>query len=312
MSTASDNPYERGGQDQTNKGRVQEEEEIHKLDGDACAPRKHSLRYMASESNLLRTDLVSYHDGGWDNPFKPDTELSWEADIMVRLMKRGYPISELNNLVEAAKSYKLDHSRIKAEQAQPHMRRRAESVKIPGQQQLSHKERLLGSSDGIRDPTDVRNMNLNEVRTVKRQSSLNQLDNKKSKSRQVWADSLKRTKSMTKFTSQSCDADSLDKLIISIENEISSLLNETEDKRKQKNGEKSSRGKNSKSVYSNSPGDRGVNRGKEPKIDNSDIRWSISKSNDNSAPGHVKKSRSIAKEQSGGRRRDKSECCVIH
>lgn len=57
-------------------------------------------RQLVSDGELQRAHQVQLDS---DNPFKPGTLLSWEADLMVRLMTRGYPVKDLPELVRRAK-----------------------------------------------------------------------------------------------------------------------------------------------------------------------------------------------------------------
>lgn len=251
-STILDNPYEQ------RRDPLKLDDDANQIE-DAYNLRRRSLRCMASEGDLLRTDIVRYCDGGWDNPFKPDTELSWEADVMVRLMKRGYPISELTKLVEAAKLYKTDvNGESQQKQATHNLRQETSGKRTTGALNQA-KTKSSYSLDRKCDQSLSREKDLTGNKTdrnkiLRRQSSVNQLDDKKSASKQVWADTLKRTKSMPRFTLE--DADSLDKLITSIENEISSLLDEEKvnGKEQMKSVEKPTKGKN-KSLYSSKRGD---------------------------------------------------------
>lgn len=155
-------------------------------------------QFVLSEADLLRTgaNLVDIkraylpRDDGFDNPFKPETELSWEANLMVKLMKRGYPVNELPALVEAAKQIVLERQ----------------------QEQQQEEIRLKTASRPL-----VRRQSISDIKS----------------GRQVWADSLSRTISMPRFPSAAKgppiggadnDADSLDKLILRIENETNELI----------------------------------------------------------------------------------------
>ncbi|KAG9510027.1 hypothetical protein GZH46_01438 [Fragariocoptes setiger] len=66
------------------------------------APQKMIL----SEGNLVNIHVDTIVDDGRDNPFKPGTELSREADIMVRLFKKGCPLNEVPTII---KKIKEDH-----------------------------------------------------------------------------------------------------------------------------------------------------------------------------------------------------------
>lgn len=51
----------------------------------------------------MTAHIETIRDDGRDNPFKPGTELSWEADLIVRLYKKGHPLSEVPLLLESIK-----------------------------------------------------------------------------------------------------------------------------------------------------------------------------------------------------------------
>lgn len=74
-----------------------------------------NYEHLYERARLSETDLYKAHrvslvglEPGSDNPFRPGTELSWEADLMVRLMKRGYPLAELPALIRSAKQIRPD------------------------------------------------------------------------------------------------------------------------------------------------------------------------------------------------------------
>lgn len=195
-------------------------------------------QFMRSDGDLLKAHLVTLRitDEGLDNPFKPGTELSWEADMMVRLMKRGYPVQELPVLVQTAKQVALDKESSKQllidESTQMAARRRPPARKSGPAKASTWSHKMTRSNSGERfekrfteeiDPGLI----LSDQQPLVRGRSSNDL----SLGKQVWANSLSRTKSMPRFSEPtSDDADSIDKLITSIEQEMSELLKSEADK----------------------------------------------------------------------------------
>lgn len=166
-----------------------------------------------SEGDLLRAHRVSLArlEPGSDNPFRPGTELSWEADLMVRLMKRGYPLDELPTLVQSAKQVAATD------------RERTSTSQAPS------KAATLGRAAAADKPEDA---------SMKRQTSIADLN---SDTRRAWASSLSRARSMPRgfgLASQlsgssadykspkalkAADADSIDRLISNIEDELQQI-----------------------------------------------------------------------------------------
>lgn len=206
---------------------------------------------MKSDRDLLKAHVVDLrHDQGFDNPFKPGTELSWEAEMMVRLMKRGYPIQELPILVETAKHLARERqkinnynslSRINNSSAREYIdnegilnaNNEEQQVVSMGKKPTNSKA-VMNQVGTAADSSNKRNQKSENFIRLKRQSSQNDLN--LSSGKQVWANSLSRTKSMPKFSSATnqtsnkaqydvdCDTDSIDKLITSIENEMADLI----------------------------------------------------------------------------------------
>lgn len=227
----SSSPYEREARNQTGNGNGQTHQE-----GVPLATGKHLI---ASESDLLRSHVVYLRPGdtGHDNPFRPGTELSWEADMMVRLIKRGYPLQELPSLVQAAKEVAREtgHS-----QSFERLATKTNSNSNNGSSNgISHSS----YSNGLRKQTN--NKSLSERNQQQRQRRLSAggaelVASARSRQhmascKQVWADSLSRTKSMPRFYSATNDAsadrddtDSLDKLISDIEREMRDLMGRTD------------------------------------------------------------------------------------
>lgn len=299
-SKTPNNPYEQR-QDPT---KLDDDSQLE----DAYDLRRGSLRCMASEGDLLRRDIVRYCDGGRDNPFKPDTELSWEADIMVKLMKRGYPIAELTRLVEAAKSYKFDNGNHHPQNQRLPSRagQDAETTGAPNQREDRRGHAQEKKCNQLSGREDLSVAKAECDRGICRRSSVNQLDEKRSECKQVWADTLKRTKSMPKFTLN--DTDSLDKLITSIENEISSLLERDKSKDKAKDvkcNEKQAEGKIG-NLYASSRIDNQPEYGrKTSKIDRVGLRSDIETSK------IVEKSIKSKKESNKIRKYEEKRCCTI-
>lgn len=165
-----------------------------------------------SEGDLLRAHRVSLArvDPGSDNPFRPGTELSWEADLMVRLMKRGYPLDELSKLVQSAKQVAAtDRDRVQLARVSS------------GSQNPATLGRQLAADDSIRRQTSIVDLN--------------------SDTRRAWANSLSRARSMPRGlglagelsglaneqkllkASEVTDTDSIDRLISNIEDELQQI-----------------------------------------------------------------------------------------
>lgn len=220
-----------------------------------------------SEGDLLKAHRIAWrhsnkYDLGHDNPFKPGTELSLEADLMVRLIKRGYPIEELPNLVQATKEV-LAHqndSRLRSKSCDRF--NNTEEITTIGKSEksggyLSSNLRHVGEtnlndvknkSSAVAINTVIRpqfkshsNLLKAQNRSKKEEQNNGQLDELESCKR-IWANSLSRAKSLPRFNCtnkensktntnrlltsapQTDDTDSLDKLITNIESEISDLL----------------------------------------------------------------------------------------
>jgi hypothetical protein len=233
---------------------------------DELAAANGALAPAVSDSNLLKRHVVVWRRNGeldHDNPFKPGTQLSWEADLMVRLIKRGYPIDQLPSLVEAAKleaAARAKQQQLAAgagadydgpgagqeeeryDQQQRRQRRRQrddESTPTGGflksnlrQANKAAAGYATGAANPSRPisgahshlnlmpaggkPTDnaAQPPGLHEHRSG-RQSAL-----APDECKAIWANSLRRAKSVPRFSHSEPDADSLDKLITSIEMEI--------------------------------------------------------------------------------------------
>jgi len=189
---------------------------------------------MKSDGDLLRVhliDLGAMVESGADNPFKPGTELSWEADLMVKLMKRGYPIQELPVLVRIAKGVAKERAACEVRQPQPMVAPKQTGnggeleVRAVGEtgQRAAHLRR-----EDFKQTQELtgewKQVGAANCERLTRGKSINDLDSAAGK--QIWAASLCRAKSVPRFIRQTDggDTDSIDKLITSIENEMSDLL----------------------------------------------------------------------------------------
>lgn len=202
--------------------------------------------FIKSEGDLLKAHVIDLrHDKGYDNPFKPGTELSWEAEMMVRLIKRGYPIQELPVLVETAKHLAKERQKTKASLNKTDSKTK-EGARNNDDEMLNESitttkliNKVINNQSNNLSPPPLttsysakkRNNQKSENIKLRRQSSQSDL----SSGKQVWANSLSRTKSMPRFSNYSSqrnidyeDIDSLDKLITSIENEMADLVDGSE------------------------------------------------------------------------------------
>lgn len=196
-----------------------------------------------SEGDLLKAHVVAWRSEAQldhENPFKPGTELSWEADLMVRLIQRGYPIDELPHLVEAAKSEAAKRRSKSCERVSGNKSGvsgggflRSNLRQADQSQQQTRSDSNNQSSQLKAGKPNARNGNNNKSHSdlttnydenygwePSRETQLENLHQENSKT--IWANSLKRAKSMPRFNKPE-DADSLDKLITSIELEISDV-----------------------------------------------------------------------------------------
>lgn len=207
--------------------------------------------FVASEGDLLKAHVVTMRskDLGYDNPFKPGTELSWEADLMVRLIKRGYPVQELPNLVRAAKevatSSLLDEEKILITNNERE-KKKSQSCERIGTSGVANSIGGHSAITNFNDKLHSTNKYPNKlIKTTGRNNSSKNIKDKSatlshsgvdlSSCKQIWANSLSRAKSMPRFysnhnssTTTKDDSDSLDKLITSIEQEISDIRKERE------------------------------------------------------------------------------------
>lgn len=194
---------------------------------------------MRSAGDLLKVHVIEFErplaELGADNPFKPGTELSWEADMMVRLMKRGYPVDELPVLVQTAKQVALDKQRA-ANKSQPSAKS-AISAKSPNElsgnrSQQEQQQQRPSETNGTCKRTSEASTTLNVEEQAGRSAgrNANELVRRQSSSelnsaKQAWANSLQRAKSMPRFAASArAEEDSIDRLITSIENETSTHL----------------------------------------------------------------------------------------
>lgn len=241
----------------------------HQLDDEALATK----HYVLSEGDLLMAQQVPITQD-LDNPFRPGTELSWEADMMVRLMKRGYPVQELPALVEAAKQVARHQS--------------ANSPQLCAQVQTRADKPLL----------------------TRRQSMNNELD---ATGQLVWASSLSRAKSAPRFA----DADSIDQLITSIENEMSDLLRDKSGGKKL-DSESELRSQTSDGSMTKAPTRKSAanaklksrTRTKEQQVDRSQRKHSSSQGG-NERYNASNKDRETATDLIKSKKRD-NKCCAIH
>lgn len=210
----------------------------------------------AERARATSANYLNVHSGvriaeaeGFDNPFKPGTQLSWEADMMVKLMARGYPIQELPQLIEAAKQVARARSH---EQHQQQQQRQPEKESAVVEKQL-----ISGANK--RAPRKPSRQNAATTTIVRdRNKSSDDLRIVADNSKQIWASSLSRAKSMPRFNAIPSDAvaanerdsDSIDKLIASIEKEMSEILSQNPPLGKS-SGEKS---KTLPGIYQGAPG----------------------------------------------------------
>jgi len=166
----------------------------------------------AGDKHLLQVRPLGPNSLGHENPFKPGTELSWQADLMVRLIQRGYPIGELNLLVAAAKQLR-DHRRRHHWQSCDRFAAGSGPVGAREPLEANGSQWAASKSRGAADcPSEER---AQWAESPKR----------------VWASSLARAKSLPRIVGgQPADSgrplagDSLDELITSIEREMARLL----------------------------------------------------------------------------------------
>lgn len=227
----------------------------------ATANGKSSLfNPTTSESDLLRRHVVVWRSNAeldHDNPFKPGSQLSWEADLMVRLIKRGYPIDQLPSLVEAAKleaaarQHKQQQQRQQstaskscdrlAERQEPRRTERPSDLLTQNsgflrsnlrQANQARELTITGTGNQRQRPISsaVSHSNLQASKTMMNGQTREMTDQGQHEQptpndcKTIWADSLRRAKSVPRF--HQTDADSLDKLITSIEMEIGHMLEE--------------------------------------------------------------------------------------
>ena len=167
-----------------------------------------------------------------DNPFKPGTELSWQADLMVRLIKRGYPIEHLSGLLEAAKGARQRRSELNASQSCERLASHKQQQRPAASRQGQESRRLHSvSQTNLKTlPSPGSGGAHSKVAAPLPGPTLDEC-------RRLWASSLPRARSVPRslqaageqggpLAGRREDADSLDRLILDFERETSHLFDE--------------------------------------------------------------------------------------
>lgn len=197
---------------------------------------------VRSDGDLLRVRyvrvprvLVSKYvdDNGCDNPFRPGTELSWEAELMVKLMRRGYPIDELPALIDSAKeaarlgslTSDANAANEPKQQQQQQQRGKLESFKVRSQshENLSDRRARKRENGRTRAPNNTYAADDSSAATTDNHYDDLQASRleRQASVRAVWTGSLSRIKSVPRNIGDTSDrSDSIDRLIASIEREI--------------------------------------------------------------------------------------------
>lgn len=160
-----------------------------------------------------------------ENPFRPGTELSWEADMMVKLIQRGYPIKELLPLVESAK--RIASKSLKRLDSCPQPNQCTDTSLGQTNKHNHHGHaRQRDDATSAQDDINIKTKSTSLTRSagLSRQVSSDDIRPE----RGVWLNSLKRTKSLPRYLqlprpALGFEGDSLDDLITSIENEFDAI-----------------------------------------------------------------------------------------
>lgn len=292
--------------------------------------------FMKSEGDLLKAHVIDLrHDKGYDNPFKPGTELSWEAEMMVRLMKRGYPIQELPVLVETAKH--LAKERTKESLFKSNDSSAKERVKSyddaydngDGDDGMINQPRRVMNKNNLPPPTltttNKRNKQMQHQKSETSKLRLQSSQSDLSSGKQIWANSLSRTKSMPRFSNYSSnseyhqDIDSIDKLITSIENDLFSGNGEYDDGKRLIN---ETMGQNGQNISKKVPRgeklqpDRRINGGSSlsaanMKVNNRGKRLDVRNNDNNNNSPSSRNQQDLNRMNNRKNKKNGKQCCII-